>query len=69
MDWQKIAALTVVAGVAGLFLSRAVFPRRKFGFGRDTHCGCGSAGGPGPKTSILFHARKGARPRVILKMK
>jgi len=66
MDWQKIAALGVVGVTAGLFL-RAKWPRRKFRFDRDTHCGCGGADSTGSKTSILFSARKGGRARIIVK--
>jgi len=69
MDWQKFVALAVVAGVAGAFLARALCRRRKFSFARDTHCGCGSASQSGTGNSILFHARKGERPRVIVKMR
>jgi hypothetical protein len=69
MDWQKMTALAVVAGTAGAFLFRAWPRRRKFSFTQDTHCGCGSASTPGTKNSIVFHARKGQRPQVIMKMK
>jgi hypothetical protein len=69
MDWQKLAALAVVAGTAGAFLMRAWPRRRKFSFAHDTHCGCASPSQSGPKNSIVFHARKGERPRVIVKMK
>jgi hypothetical protein len=69
MDWQQIAALAVVAGTAGVFVARALARRRKFSFEHDTHCGCGSAGQSGAKNSVVFHARKGQRPQVIVKMK
>ena len=69
MDWQKIAALAVVAGTAGVFLTRAWPRRRKFSFERGTHCGCGTAGYGGAKNSVVFHARKGERARVIVKMR
>jgi hypothetical protein len=70
MDWQKIAALAVVAGTAGLFVLKAIGRRhKKFSFERDTHCGCGSTGQTGPKNSIVFSARKGQRAQVIVKMK
>jgi hypothetical protein len=69
MDWQTIAALAVVAGTAAVFLARAWPRRRKFSFERETHCGCGSAGQAGAKNSVVFHARKGERPQVIVKMK
>jgi hypothetical protein len=66
MDWQKMAALSVVAATAGLFL-RAKLRRRKLRFARDTHCGCSSAHAAGAKTSIVFSARKGGRPKITLK--
>jgi hypothetical protein len=66
MDWQKIAALGVVAATAGLFLW-AKLRRRKFSFERHTHCGCSTAGAPGAGTSIIFSARKGGRAKIIMK--
>jgi hypothetical protein len=69
MDWQRIAALAVVAGTAGVFLARAWPRRRKFSFERQTHCGCGTAGQAGARNSVVFHARKGRRPQVIVRMK
>ncbi len=68
MDWQTIAAWAVVAGTAGVFLARAWPRRRKFSFQRQTHCGCGGGGQPG-RNSVVFHARKGGRAQVIVKMK
>ena len=68
MYWQQAVSLAIVALVAGLFL-RERFRRRKFSFERDTHCGC-SAGGPvSAKSSIVFLARKGSRPEILIKMK
>jgi hypothetical protein len=66
MDWQKLAALSVVAATAGLFL-RAKLRPRKFSFERETHCGCSSANSAGAKTSIVFSARKGGRAKIIVK--
>ncbi len=66
MDWQKIAALVLVATTAGLFL-RAKLRRRKFSFVRDTHCGCSSAVPDGAKTTILFSARKGGRATITMR--
>jgi hypothetical protein len=64
MNWQQIAALSLVAVTAGLFI-RAKTRRRPFSFARDTHCGCGSLGaGNG---SIVFSARKGQRPTIFVK--
>jgi hypothetical protein len=66
MDWQKIAALGVVAVTAGFFL-RAKLRRHKFSFEHDTHCGCTTAGADGAKTSIVFSARKGERAKIIVR--
>jgi hypothetical protein len=68
MDWQQVASLAMVAVAAGLFL-RARWRRRKFSFVRDTHCGCAARGQGEEKSSIVFHARKGERPVVVVKMK
>jgi len=68
MNWQQAVSLTIVAVVAGLFLW-ARLRRRRFSFERDTHCGCAAPGQPGTKGSIVFHARKGERPAVTVKMK
>ena len=67
MNWQQVVSLTIVALVAGLFL-RERLRRRQFSFGQDTHCGCAGSG-PAEKSSIIFHARKGERPAVTVKMK
>ena len=67
MDWQQLVSLTLVAAAAVL-LAASKFKRRRFQFQRDTHCGC-SAGQSAPQNSIVFRARKGERPEVIVKMK
>ena len=68
MDWQEAIALTIVAGTAGVFLWRR-FRRRPFDFKRDTHCGCSSPAQTNPQSSIVFRARKGHRPEVIVRMR
>ena len=70
VDFQQSASLGVVALTVGLF-ARAKFRRRKFQLGRDTHCGCGTAseGGSAAKSSIVYRARKGERPQIIVKMR
>jgi hypothetical protein len=68
MDWQQLVSLVIVAATAGLLLARGL-RRRKFSFGRDTHCGCAGANAGGTQGSILFHARKGQRPEVVVKMR
>jgi hypothetical protein len=64
MDWQRITASAVVAATAAFFIHSWLRPR-KFSFKHDTHCGCSSAG---PGNSVVFRARKGKRPEVIMKM-
>jgi hypothetical protein len=66
MDWQQIAALGIVGATAMVFLWAKLRPR-KFSFEKDTHCGCGSNSGPANKTSIVFSARKGQRPKILVK--
>jgi hypothetical protein len=68
MDWQQPAALGIVGVTAMLFLWRRFRPR-KFDFRRDTHCGCSSPAQTSPQNSIVFRARKGARPVVEVKMR
>lgn len=68
MEWQTIAALVIVAIAATALLWRK-FRRRKFDFHRDTGCGCSSPSDSTTHQSIVFHARKGERPKVIVKRK
>jgi hypothetical protein len=68
MDWQQVIALGIVAATAGIFIWRKL-RRRSFSFTRDTHCGCSGGGSVAEKNSIVFHARKGGRSEVIVKMK
>lgn len=68
MDWQELISLLIVGMAAGALLW-GKFRRRKFNFQRDTHCGCPSPGQSAPGSSIIFHARKGERPQVLMKMK
>jgi hypothetical protein len=68
MDWQQIIALLIVVAAAALLIWSRV-RRRKFQFGRDTHCGCSSPAQVAPQSSIVFHARKGEPTRIYMKMK
>jgi hypothetical protein len=68
MDWQEFAVFSIVAATALIFLANK-FRKKKFNFQRDTHCGCSSPSQTGPKQSIIFHARKGERPQITVKMK
>jgi len=68
MDWQQLVSLMIVAAAAGwLTLNRLRRPR--FGFQRDTHCGCSASHRSGELGAIVFRARKGQRPEVLVKMK
>jgi hypothetical protein len=60
--------LLIVAAAAVLLLGRT-FRRRPFGFQRDTHCGCAAVPQSAPQSSIVFRARKGRRPEVLIKMR
>jgi hypothetical protein len=66
MDWQQAVSLLIIAATAGMFLWGRV-RRRRFSLERDTHCGCASPDGPASKSSIVFRARKGERPQIIVK--
>ncbi len=68
MDWQQLVSLAVVAAAAVMLLGRNL-NRRKFSFERDTHCGCGPVWGDSCPPSIVFHARKGERAEVRVKMR
>jgi hypothetical protein len=69
MDWQQPLALLIVATAAALLVWSRM-RRRKFQFGRDTHCGCSSPAGAGSnKSTIVFHARKGEKPSVFVKLR
>jgi hypothetical protein len=68
MDWQALVSLLIVAAAAGLLL-RGRFHRRKFSWQRDTACGCSGVATGSPQSSIVYRARKGRRPEVLIKMK
>jgi hypothetical protein len=67
MDWQQPVSLGIVAAAAGL-LVWSKLRRRRFSFQRDTHCGCAAGQSPARQSSIVFRARKGERPEVLVKM-
>jgi len=68
MGLQETLALGIVFLTAGAFAWCRLRPR-KWSFQRATHCGCASAGPSASRQSIVFHARKGERPQVVVKMK
>ena len=65
-NWQTLVSLLIVAGAATALLW-AKLRRRKFDFRRDTHCGCAVPGTAETPPRIIFHARKGERPKVLVK--
>ena len=68
MDWQQMVSLLIVAAAGGLMLWGR-FRRRQFSFQRDTHCGCAAIPQDGVQNSIIFRARKGQRPQILVKMR
>jgi hypothetical protein len=66
MEWQQWVSLGIVAITAGL-LARGRFHRRKFSFQRDTHCGCSANNASIGQSSVVFRARKGERPEILVK--
>lgn len=68
VDWQQVISLMIV-GSAAVALLWGRFRRRKSRFGLETHCGCAGSPATNPQSSIIFHARKGHRPRVLVKLK
>jgi hypothetical protein len=68
MDWQQTVSLVIVASAA-VMLAGSKFRRRKFSFERGTHCGCAGVEASSPQSSIVFRARKGQRPEVVVKMR
>jgi hypothetical protein len=68
MDWQQLVSLCIVVA-AFVLLVGSKFRRGKFSFERETHCGCSASGQSSPQGSIVFRARKGQRPEVLVKMR
>jgi hypothetical protein len=68
VNWQTTVALTIVA-LAAAGLLWGLLRRRKFRLLRDSPCGCSPPASSAPQNSIVFHARKGERPTIIVKNK
>jgi hypothetical protein len=68
VDWQQVIALVIVGCAVGLMLYGRL-RRRKFSFERDTHCGCSTTNASASQSSIIFRARKGERPQILMKTK
>jgi len=70
VDWQQVTALGIVGLTAAILLWSKFKPRpAKFSLERDTHCGCHSPGHSASRSSMVFRARRGERPQVVVKMK
>jgi ABC-type nickel/cobalt efflux system permease component RcnA len=68
MNWQQLVSLTIV-GIAAALLLWSRIRRRKFSFERATHCGCsGSGHEAGSQPSVIYRARKGERPQIVIRM-
>lgn len=59
----------MIVAIAAAGLLWGLLRRRKFSFQRDTLCGCSAPSRSAHEGSIVFHARKGERPRIIVKPK
>jgi len=59
----------MIVGTAAGALLWARFRPRPFRFGQDTPCGCAGRPATGPQSSIIFHARKGHRSQILVKLK
>ena len=68
VNLQTLVALMIVA-IAAAGLLWGLLRRRKFSFERNVPCGCSTPGPSVNKSSIVFHARKGERSRIIVKAK
>ena len=67
MDWQQPTALMIVASTAGVFLWQWLRPKR-LGGKKGSVCGCSANMNSGPKPSVIYHARKGGRSQITVKM-
>lgn len=68
MDWQQLASLAIVSVAAALLL-RSKVQSPKLRFARTNPCGCAGSRREVPQHSVIYHARKGERPRIIVKMR
>jgi len=69
MDWQEVTALVIVGATVGAFVWGRVRRRhRRFSFERDTHCGC-SNDDASSAPSVVYRARKGERPEIVVRLK
>jgi hypothetical protein len=67
MDWQQLASLAIVFTAAALLL-RSKFQRPKLRLARNTPCGCAGSQSV-PQHSVIYRARKGERPQIIVRQR
>jgi len=67
MDWQQAVSLCIVATTAVLLVGGGL-RRRTIGSKRGNACGCAAAGSGVRGESMVFRARKGARPEIVVKL-
>jgi hypothetical protein len=67
MDWQELVSLLIVGATVGVLLWRA-WRGRKVRGGELGEYGCPLTGHTAARNSVVYHARKGERPRVVIKI-
>src|SRR5581483_1187508 len=67
MDWQQLASLAIVGATAAIFVWQRFRPR-KFSLQRDTYCGCSTSGHSRTPGGMVFRARRGERPQIMIKL-
>ncbi len=68
MGWQDWVALTIVTLTAATFVWVRFRPQ-KVRWMRRTLCSCVAESHSRSQESIIFRARKGARPEVVVRLK
>ncbi len=68
MGWQEWVALTIVALTAAAFVWARFRPHKVHGVRRSV-CSCAADSILPYQESIIFRARKGARPEIVVRMK
>jgi hypothetical protein len=65
MAAQEFAALAIVAVTAGIFAWRLLRPRQ-FHSRKGSACGCPGSSSAPPTERIIFKARKGQTPQILI---
>jgi hypothetical protein len=68
VDWQQFISLAIVAGAAGLLLWGKLRQLRPFPARSVNPCGCSGMNPSSIGGSLRYEARKGERPRLIVRM-